>query len=238
MTYYLMGEVKRGEYSVVDITKSSRFRRLSKLKGNDCELFEIDMFTMNFSNEIELRKHLIEEGILIGNIGNNRLSIRRKDNNGFKRVSYGFLYQKDIKYIEDPNKLINRVLNKLYSGDFKFVRDFAYNYVHCNECSSTMPEVRHFAEESMEKGYISNGFSMVDENGDMLFRRALKLLIYKYEQKKNGKIVYSDKVVYRNLHSILCYINNYDKKQTDKLEKNDAKTLKRVRFEGEQLKFL
>ena len=55
MAYYLTIEKKKGYYVPLEITKSKYFSRLSNLKGNGSTLQEIDMFTMMFDNEKQLR---------------------------------------------------------------------------------------------------------------------------------------------------------------------------------------
>ena len=41
----------------------------------------------------------------------------------------------------------------------------------------------------------------------------IQLLIYENFEKSNGKVVYYyNRIKYRNLHSIIAFINNYDKK--------------------------
>lgn len=238
MAYYMMCEKRRGDYSLIDITKSNCFTKLSKFKNGGCDLREIDAFTTQFFDEEELREYLITQGLLSFDDVNKNLSIRKKNKDKYDKVRYDFLYQKDIDYIFNPNKIIDKILNKLYQGDFRFIQDFANNYMKYRECSSTMPEVRYYANESIKNGCISNGFSLVDENGDNLIRRAVKLLIYKYNQQLDGKLFYSNDIVYRNLHSIICFVNNYDKKHGNEVMKQDVKTLKKEANVGEQLSFL
>lgn len=238
MAYYMMFERRSGDYSLIDITKSNCFKKMSKFKSGGCDLCEIDMFTTQFFDENELRRHLLDQGLLLGSDGNKKIFIRKKNKGKYDKVRYDFLYQKDIDYIIEPNKLIDRILNKLYQGDFRFIQGFANNYMKYYECSSTMPEIRYYANESIKNGYISNGFSLIDENGDNLIRRAVKLLIYKYNQEFDGKISYSSDIVYRNLHSIICFVNNYDKKHANELVNQDVKKLERVPITGEQLSFL
>lgn len=238
MAYYMMCEEKRGKFALVDITKSDCFTRLSKFKNGGCDLREIDMFTTQFYDEDDLRTHLISEAILSFSNRDRELSIRRKDAGKYKKVIYDFLYQKDIDYIADPNKLIDFILSKLYEGDFRFVQKFANHYIRHHECSSTMPEVRAYTLESIRLGYMSRGFYETDENGDNLLKRAIKLLIYKYEQEQSGRIEYKKEIVYRNLHSMICFVNNYDKKHANEMEKQEGKIRTREPLVGEQISFI
>ena len=238
MAYYMMCEKKRGDYELVDITRSDLFSRTSKFKNSGCDLLEIDSFTTQFRSEEALRAYLFTAGLLSSSNVNKNLTIRRKNKGNYDKVEYGFLYQKDIDYITDPRKLIKRILNKLYAEDLRFIGSFANHYINHRECSSTMPDVRHYVNESVRRGYMSSGFYETDENGDNLIERAVKLLIYKYYQEYNGRITYKNEIVYRNLHSLICFVNNYDKKHEEELAKEEEKVRKRKIITGDQISFL
>lgn len=238
MAYYMMCEKKRGDYEVVDITKSDRFKKSSKFKSGGCDLLEIDTFTTQFCSEGALRVYLFNKGLLSSSNINKNLTIRRKNKGNYDKVEYGFLYQKDIDYITDPRKLIKRILNKLYSEDLRFIQTFANHYINHRECSSTMPDVRHYVNESARRGYVSSGFYDTDENGDNLIERAIKLLIYKYHQEYNGRVTYKNEIVYRNLHSLICFVNNYDEKYKEELAQKEEIVKQRKLITGEQIGFL
>ena len=233
MAYYLMVEKKRGEYMPLDITKSKCFTRLSNLKSNKANLNEIDLFTMMFNDNMELRKSLINEGILDANDSNRELSIRRIEKGKYIKVPYGFLYQSDIEYVMDPKRLIRRINDKLLNNDFRYIERFANNYLDYHECSSTSGEVKMAALDSARINGISKYFNMVDQNNDKLLIRMLKLLIYEHYQLPSGKVIYKDKIIYRNLHSLIAFTDYYDLKYMDEEKEqyslfiNDSKTLKR-----------
>ena len=107
----------------------------------------------------------------------------------------------------------------LESNDFRFVNAFANNYIKFHECLSTAPEVREFAMQSIREEKKSNYFNKLDENNDNPLVRMTKLLIYKYYQSPSGKVEYTDKITYRNLHSIIAFVNHYDKKYLDEVSK-------------------
>ena len=219
MAYYFTYQKKKGEYVPIDITKSKYFTRLSNFKNMGMSLQEVDMFTMMFNDEKELRRALFKEGLLEHRYSGSSLSTRLLRNNKYYKVMYDFLYQKDIEYVMDPKLVINRVNNKLTEGDFRFVNAFANNYLQFHDCLSTAPEVREFAMQSIRDGRCSKYFYIVDENNDNPLVRMTKLLIYKHYQKSNGVIIYEDVVNYRNLHSIIAFINNYDKKYIGEVTK-------------------
>ena len=151
MAYYLTVEKKKGEYTPLDITTTPCFYRISNLKNMGATLQEIDLFTMNFADERELRTFLFRNYLLDFKSMNKKLSIRNLHNNRLHKVMYDFLYQDDIDYICDPEKLIARINDKLCAGDFRFVEKFANTFLEFHDCLSTAPEVREFAQASQRE---------------------------------------------------------------------------------------
>ena len=221
MAYYLTVEKKRGEYTPIDITKSKYFERISNFKGMGSSLQEIDIFTMMFNDEKELRKVLFKEKLLEMKYFSKPLAIRNLKNGKYNKVMYDFLYQKDIEYIMDPNKLIERINYKLVEGDYRFIEKYANTFLKFHDCLSTAPEVREFATRSARYNAPSRYFSELDENHDNPVTRLTKLLIYEYIQTPSGRVEYSNKIKYRNLHAVLAFTNHYDEKHKEDLPKEE-----------------
>ena len=223
MAYYFTVSKKKGEYTPLDITKSKYFVRLSKFKGLGLSLQELDMFTMMFNDEVELRNALYEEHILDNQSYNQPLSSRLLRNGKYYKVMYDFLYQKDIEYIGNPQKIIERILDKFREQDYRFVKQFAQFYNSYRDCSSTSAEVLLYADNSIRFGNMDKHLLDYDENGDIPLVRMARLLIYEYYQAPNGKTFYKSEIKYRNLHSIIAFINNYDKKYIEpSIENNET----------------
>ena len=236
MAYYFMVETKRGKYTALDIHQSKEFQVEPKFKkAGACTLLEIDLFTTSFIDEESLRIKLIEEGILSPKFANKPLSIRNAKQGRYSKVPYDFLYQKDIEYIEDYNKLIERILDKYYANNFGFIRKLANNFNGHNECSSTAPEVRQLIDISIRSGFRDRRLDDLDENGDILVERLLKLLILKYTQHPyDGKIQYTEEINYRNLHDLIAFTNYCDEETkkltpTEQIKKEEPKVLKRTK---------
>jgi len=218
MAYYFTVEEKKGKYLPLDIKKSKYFTKQSKFKNLGLSLQEIDLFTTMFNNEEELRASLLKEGILPLSMSSKSLSARLLRKDVYHKVIYDFLYQADIEYILDPNRLITRINDKLYEGDFRFVESLASAYLKFYDCASTAAEVRAWANFSIKTSSRSHYFDELDENGNLLLTRMLKLLIYEYYQNQDGKVTYKEGIKYLNLHSLIAFTNNYDKKNiTNKL---------------------
>ena len=217
MAYYLTLEKEKGKFTPLDITKSKYFTRTSNLKGNRCTLAEVDAFTMMFNDERELRGALYREGFTdIQNAGK-ALTIRILRNNKYHKVMYDLLYQKDLEYIGNPQKIIDLINDKLQIGDYRFVERYANTFFNFYDCKSTGPEVREFATSTIRDGKISSHFNELDENLDNPLTRMTKLLIYDYYQAPSGRVEYKNTVKYRNLHLILAFINYYNKKYQEEL---------------------
>ncbi|MBQ8219358.1 MAG: hypothetical protein IJZ79_06365 [Bacilli bacterium] len=216
MPYYLTVEVSKGKYLKLPIDKLQEkglFYRTSRFVSETlCSLEEIDMFTTQFYNEFELRKTLIENGILPTNLANKRLSIRYNSEGEFKKVMYDLLYQKDIEFILEPQRIINMVYQRFMSGEYDFIKKIFNHFKEHHDCSSTAPEILYMINDTLLYNRLNPHFFEKDKNGDEIIIRGLKLLIYVYSEK-SGKIKYTNKIKYRNLHDLIALINDYDLKQ-------------------------
>ena len=213
MAYYITVEDKKGHYLPLDISKSDCFTRLSNLKGAKANLQEIDYFTTQFNDELEMRYLLIKKGVLPFSLKEKKLSLRQIKNGTYIKVMYDFLYQKDIDYIAEPKKLITLINDRLLTKDYRFILEYANFYLNYHDCASTAPEVREFINYTINTGNLSRHFADIDKNGDTPLTRMTKLLIYENYNSQNGQICYNyNKTKYRNIHSIIAFINNYDKK--------------------------
>ena len=216
MAYYFMIEEKKGKHIPLEIKKSIYFQ-ITKSQYNKpfaYSLNEIDSFTMMFNNEQELRNALISEGILPIELHYKQLSIRFLTKGQYEKVRYDFLYQKDIEYIIEPLKVVEFIMQKYYQNDFVFLQKFANNFSKYRECSTTAPEVAQSSAASIREGKRNYLLESIDKNGDLLVARLVKLLILKHTEETDGTIKYKDEINYRNLHSVIAFINNYYKVDT------------------------
>ena len=213
MAYYLMIETKKNKYQELPIEHSRVFTKLTNYrKSGACSLKEIDLYTTMFYNEEELRKSLYEEGILSPELINKPISIRSISKGDSKKLPYDFLYQKDLEYLINPNKLIDEINRRNLANDFHFIKNLADKFQNFYDCNATASELKHHANTSLNTGIRSKYLDELDRQGDNLTVRFLKLLIFKYYQKPTGEIIYQDDIKYLNLHHIIAYMNNYNKK--------------------------
>ena len=227
MAYYFMVEAKKGKHIPIEISYSKYFQdNIRKYKKTFAHsLQEIDKFTMMFDNEIELRERLCEEGILPFHFFEKPLSIRSLNKNEYSKVPYDFLYQKDIEYIMEPERLIEKIMRSFYEGDLLLINKIASRFSEEYRCKTTVSEVRQHIESSIRENRLSRHFDEVDENNDKLLPRLLKLIILENFDNKQGKVVYKDTVNYRNLHILIALVNYHDKTKN----KQDETTIKNVK---------
>ena len=220
MAYYFMVKEKKGKYKPLDISSSIYYQTTNPKykKPYAFALDEIDSYTMMFNDESELRNALVAEGILPVGLSKKPLSIRFLNKDEYNKVMYDFLYQRDIEYIACPDKVVELILRRYYQNDFAFLAKLASNFSKYRECSTTAPEVARLAEASIRSGYRNPALEELDSNEDTMVARLVKLLILKHTEKPDGKIEYKDEVNYRNLHSVIAFINNYNEKLKSKLE--------------------
>lgn len=227
MAYYFMIEKRKSIYEPLNISYSKYFKTSNQTlttlpkysKPCAYRLQEIDLFTMMFNNENELRKALIEEKILPQELSAKPLSIRCLNKGKYNKVPHDFLYQKDIEYILDPSRLVKKIMERYYQNDFVFIKKLAEYFKEHHECSSTAADIRQWSEISIRENKQYRQLDAIDKNGDKQVTRLIKLLILKHYEKKDGTIEYKNEINYRNLHAIIAFINNYDKKQETKPSK-------------------
>ena len=239
MAYYLTVESKRDEFIPLEINNSIYFQIVKRKYDKKCAytLEEIDSFTMMFDNELELRHALICEGILPIELRDKKLSTRLLKKGKYEKIKYDFLYQKDLEYIANPLLVVEEIMKRYYQNNFIFLQKFASNFSNFYECSTTAPEVLQSAIISAREGRRHYLLESVDKNGDFLVARLVKLLILKHTESFDGRINYKSDVNYRNLHSVIAFINNYDKKIVEENVKETYPEKKEQKIELEQLTF-
>lgn len=228
MAYYFMVESKKSTYQPLNIASSKYFQTTPRYKA-PCALSlkEIDDFTMLFDDEEELRKKLVLEGILPTNLSTKPLSARNLNSGKYVKVEYDFLYQKDMEYVYDPSKLIKSIMQRYYNNQLVFIKELALKFSRLRKCSVTAPEVANLCHSSICQGTRHRGLEELDKNGNNPVLRLLKLIILKSYEYPNGYIEYKNEVEYRNLHDLIAFINNYDKKNNlpEKVKTKEIQTV-------------
>lgn len=219
MAYYFMVERKKGEYQALNIASSKYFQTIPRYK-TPCALSlkEIDDFTMMFDNEDELRIALVQEGILPANLSTKQLSARNLNSGKYTKVEYEFLYQKDMEYVYDPAKLIKSIMSRYYDNELVFIKELAQKFSRLRKCNITASEVANLCQSSIYQNTRHRGLEELDKNGNTPVLRLLKLIVLKSYEHSDGYIEYKNEVEYRNLHDLIAFVNNYDKKNKQQKE--------------------
>lgn len=245
MAYYFMIESKKGSYRELNISDSRYFQGTKRKYKKACaySLEEIDEFTVMFNNEDELRETLVRDGIISSDIINKPLSIRYSMKEQYNKVPYDLLYQDSIKYLMSPEKLIESIIRRYYDNDFMLIKKIATTFSNFRRCSSTAPEVRQYIDDTIRTGVRSRNLDLVDENGDKIITRLLKLILLdSYDDYYSGRVIYRDKINYRNLHVLIALVNYYDKDKVKSENKKESyclvKNIGKKKYElDDQIKF-
>lgn len=212
MAYYLTVEEKRGQFRELPIKNSILFPQHHKYKkDNACSLEELDLLTVNFSDESEFRIFLLKNDILPTRLSNKPLSIRLFNKGKYIKVMYDFLYQKDILYLCEPRKLLEEINYRNKNNDFLFLAKLANAFQNYYECNQTASDLKNWANVSLDIQIRLKYLDKLDQQGDNLVVRFLKLLIYKYYQNNDGSIKYTKEINYLNFHKIIAFMDYYDK---------------------------
>lgn len=228
MAYYLMVETNKGKYKELNISNSKYFQDRERRKfKKPCaySLDEIDRFTTMFNDEDEMRDRMFAEGILSNNDYSRNISIRSLKSDKYTKVPYGFMFQDDIEYLMEPDRLVKLISKRCYDEDYALIKKIANCFNEFRRCSSTAPEVSNAANASIRDGMRCSYFDMVDENGDKLIDRFIKLIIFdSYDEFTTGRVIYTGKVNYRNLHVLIALIDDYDNKYIKEDNKKQENT--------------
>lgn len=192
MAYYLTIGNKN---KIIDLTKAKYFTKLSNFKTpGACSLKEIDGFSIMFDNEEELKEQLFNENLLEEEDFNKSLSIKIKRNNKYSKVIYDLLYQNDA-WLLAPASLRLELISRANDYEFldKFIR-FFYNYYECLIEISELGVYLTDSKSGIKSKYLDNKYEEV-----------INKLIYNYEE-----------VNYKNIHTLIAFISNYDKKNNNK----------------------
>lgn len=249
MAYFLQVKLQNGKYKSLDISKSDRFKpdNIYTKKIRICDdnfeikidnnavkysLQVIDHFTMQFEDEKELKLHLISSNILPPELMDNPLCIRFVSQKKMVR-NYEVFFSEDYYYFE-IDKLISLVETRYLVGDFKFLMALSKYFRDFRECTTTASELLALSTEAYQFGHIDKGFNEIDSNGDNIVRRLPKLLIYRYDTKRNGDPSYRDKVSdkdavnWRTLHLLIEFIKNYEQKELKYHKEKESSLVKKL----------
>ena len=147
MAYYLTIK-KNKEYNKLDISSLPEFKKMSKFREKTSySLEEIDCFTSCFSNEIVLKRALLQEGIIEECDVTKDIEIRYKDKDKLSKVRYDLVYKDAAKYF-NVDFLRYFVLSKSSDRDFLNKLTSFYRNSYCN--NENICRIRYILETKNE----------------------------------------------------------------------------------------
>lgn len=198
MAYYLTSGTKK-DNTLVDITKSFKFKKTSKFKSvAACSLQEIDNFTINFNDVFELKNHLFFEGILSQENYDKKLEIRYRQNGELKKLIYDIIY-KENAYLLNTKNLVYKL--ESYLNDFEFLRKFIVFFRDYNECLPEISELSIYLHDTIENNYRSK--YLTERYFDAIYR------------------LIESKSSYKNIHTLVAFIINYENKKNENNNTNN-----------------
>lgn len=200
MAYYLTIKDKNN-YRKLDISNMTEFIRTSKFKQDKYSLEELDLFTSNFSNEIELKRSLYNQNIISYEDITNDISIRIKAKEKLEKVKYNLAYKNTYKYLDIYYlKSVINVLSK--NKDFLNKLLAYYRNSYCN--NENIAKIR----------WILIG----NDNGELNISSVINDFILK-EVFKTDITTGETTVKYKSLHDLAMFVYNYtNKEETKKID--------------------
>lgn len=189
MAYYLTVKEKNN-YKLLDISSLEEFQRLSKFKNNSYSLEEIDLFTSNFADEIELKKTLFEQGILPLEDITKEISIRRKNKDELIKVMYDLVYNGNSKFLNEEylrNILLTLQNDKVFLN--KLLNHYRNNYKQEN-----LAKIR-----AILSGYTGNSINIYEALNSFFIEEI-------YDIDYNTGFT---KIKYKSLHDLAMFIYTY-----------------------------
>lgn len=186
---------------------------------------EVDEFTVEFTDENQLKLYLIEKELILSSDINTKIYIIYKNNNEIKKLPV--IYKDRKRYLD-----YNYVKNKLKSlkTDIKFLEKLANHYstgsAKFNPQLLNVNDIRLYLSDARNNSLSLDSEAMLDKALDDLIFKAISSI-----DKKTGEYNFK----YRGLRDLGLFISRY----TENKKLNDIKTNIRndVSYQGEQINF-
>lgn len=195
MAYYIVIKDK-DNYRKLDISNMKEFTRISKFK-NGYSLEELDLFTSNFNNEVELKRCLYENNIINYDDILSDISIRIKNKDKLDKVRYDFVYSDSFKYLDIM--YLKSTINIL-SNDLVYLNKLLSYYRNSSCNNENISKIRWILLGN--DGYELNLHNVIN---DFITREVFKI------NRDTGEV----SVKYKSLHDIAMFTYNYSNKKKD-----------------------
>lgn len=207
MAYYLAVEKVPNSYEAINIKKTTKGRELFKDDTFECTLEEIDKFTSSYDSIEKMSYELYSEKKL--QWLNCSLAIFHV--NGTKmKIEQNMIFSKSKKYLENPNLVIDYILNQYKNINTDFFKELAL----------ILPENDKTRVENLikdlENSIVCNLLFDVS-----IASAVVKSLICNIDE---SGVALENKFDYKKLHNIVIFIANYENELKQKMEQVNKKT--------------
>lgn len=234
MAYYLAVETTQSSFEAVNFKKTEKFKKLiGEQVGYESTLEEIDKFTTSYSNSQQLNYNLCSDKALAGCYEKHALSVIYVNGVEVRKVPGDLLFADSKKYIENPNLVIEYIVNKAKEEDSKFFRDLSL--ILPENCVTTyMITILATSIENKQYKDLKNKFSLLDKlkmllnkkSDEDLVRNIAKSLVQFCYLDGEGQLEFTDTIDYEKFHHTLSFISEYER-TLSKVKTNGPKKIKR-----------
>lgn len=217
MAYYFAVEITTSSYEATNIKKTRKFKNLfpEDDRPYECTLEEIDKFTTEYKSEESIRNGLYSEDAIPWAYYSRPLSIVHVDGIEVRIVNGNILFADSKKYIENPNLVIEYIINKVKERDTLFLRTLSDTQ---NENSIAMYKISKLATALEEKeSYDKKStieklkYPLETKVTDEIIEELALLLIHDCYLNGAGELIINDQIDYEKLHNIVAFISEYEK---------------------------
>lgn len=212
MAYYLAVERNIDSYEALNIKNTRKARDIFSSKYDNnyaCALEEIDKFTTQYDSLQALKYDLYSEHKI--SWFTCPLAIVYSSEKEL-RITKDILLSSSIKYLENPNLVIEYLVNRFCNLDISFTKELANTLKDKSIIRAKIESIT----SSMEAGITYN--MSLELNSIVHLAQSLV-----YNLDKDGFIKESKTIDYEMLHNIIVFITNYENKEKEKT-KNRIKT--------------
>lgn len=234
MAYYFAVETTVSSFEGLNIKKTEKFKQLfGEKEGYETTLEEIDKFTTEYYDEKRLSNELHGDKVLSDYYYNHSLSIIYVNGVEVRKVPGNILFSDSKKYIENPNLVIDYIVNKAKEEDSVFFRKLSLILPE-NNITTYMISVLATAIEDKQIKKLKKEFSLLDKLKMLLNKRSDEELIQNIAKSLvqfcyldgEGKLEFSDTIDYEKFHHTVSFISEYERNKS--IEKtNGPKKVKR-----------
>lgn len=219
MAYYLAVETTVSSFEGLNFKKSKKYQKLfGNQKGYESTLEEIDKFTTEYVDEQRLSNDLQNDSVLSSYYHNHPLSIIYVNGLEVRKVPGELLFLDSKKFIENPNLVIEYIINKAKEEDTLFFRKLSLILPENNVTTYMISVLATSFENKQIKGF-KNKLSLLDKlkmflnkkNDEELIQNIAKSLVQFCYLDNDGQLEFTETIDYEKFHHTVSFISEYER---------------------------